>query len=607
MGILDEDIARVRDATDMVQLVSQHLALKRVGNRWTGLCPFHQENSPSFSVNAELGLYYCFGCRASGDAVTFVKEMEHTDFVGAVEYLANKAGITLRYTDDHQGDSRKERNQIVEVIRKAADYYHDRLLTSPDAGAARSYLRSRGFDGELVRQYGLGWAPDRWDDLARHLRVPDKVLTDSGLGFVNRAGKQQDFFRARVLFPIADPQGDVLGFGGRKLPDTDGPKYKNTSETSLYHKSRVLYGLDRAKTAIVQSDRVIICEGYTDVIGFAQVGLPIAVATCGTALTEDHVKILSRFTKKVTLAFDPDAAGQAAAERVYEWEKRHDLEVSVALLPAGDDPADLARRDPDALRKAVEQAQRFLGFRVEQVLAAGDFGSPEARARVADAAAMRIAEHPDRLVREPYALQVAAHCKVSDAQLVARVEHFREHPPPKEDRTRVRSPRAGDDERNDAAPAAGRPRRPFRDTPETEALRLAVHRPAEMLDLLTEALFEDADHLAVFQALDSSGGDVGRAAGTLDDDAQALLARLSVEETSAEPVDVLTRLAVRAGHRAMAELEREARVSGNPLDWAPLIGWLKLRLEEAGDERNLGGEAVGQLVAWLAERAAEGA
>jgi DNA primase len=605
MAIVDEDIARVRDATDMVQIVTQHLALKRVGSRWVGLCPFHQENSPSFSVNAELGLYYCFGCRASGDAIRFVQEMEHTDFVGAVEHLANRAGITLRYTDAHQGESRKERNRLVETIRKAADYYHDRLLTGPDAGAARSYLRARGFDGEMVRKYGLGWAPDRWDDLARHLRLPDKVLTDAGLGLVNRIGKQQDFFRARVLFPIADAQGDVVGFGGRKLPDGEGPKYKNTSETALYHKSRVLYGLDRAKAEIVQSDQVIICEGYTDVIGFARVGLPIAVATCGTALTEDHVKILRRFTQRLVLAFDPDAAGQAAAERVYEWEKRHDLEVSVVLLPAGDDPADLAQRDPEALRSAVGGAQRFLGFRVEQVLAVGDFTSPEGRARVAETAAMRIAEHPDRLVREPYALQVAARCRVSDEQLVARVEHLRDHPPPKDERARTRSPRAP--EAAEDRVTAARRHAPFRATPETEALRLAVHRTADMLGLLTDALFADADHLAVFRALRETAGDARAATDRLDEQGQELLARVAVEDTSAEPADVLTRLVVRAGERAMDQIEREARVSGDPLAWAQLIGWVKLRLEEASDERNVGGDAVGQLVAWLTERGAEGA
>lgn len=603
MGIVDEDIARVRDATDMVQLVSQYVGLKRVGRRWVGLCPFHQENTASFGVNAELGLYHCFGCGVSGDAITFLREIEHLDFVGAVEQLANRAGVTLRYTEAHQGESRKARARLVEVVRKAADYYHDRLLTGSDAGAARAYLRERGFDGDLVRQYQLGWAPDRWDDLARHLRLPDQVLIDSGLGFVNRVGKQQDFFRARVLFPIADAQGDSVGFGGRKLPGADGPKYRNTSETQLYRKSRVLYGLDRSKTEIVQLDQAIICEGYTDVIGFARAELPIAVATCGTALTEDHVKILRRFTRRLLLAFDPDAAGQAAAERVYEWERAHDLEVSVVALPAGDDPADLAQRDPEALRTAVASAQRFLGFRVERSLAGADLTTPEGRARAVDQALAMVAEHPDELVRDPYVMLIADRCRLDGARLRARVDHFRDHPPPK----MVRSNRARSARMDEPEQATGRPQvaKPFRPTAESEALRVAVHRPESIMATLAEPLFVEPSHLALYRALRDSGGDARAATATLDPEPAALLARLAVEETEAEPDDVLVRLAERAGQRALTELEREARASDDPLAWSPVIAWLKLRLEELRDEHSDGRAVVAQLVAWLSERDAE--
>lgn len=606
MAILEEDVARVRDATDMVQLVSQHVGLKRVGSRWMGLCPFHQEHTPSFSVNAEIGRYYCFGCLASGDAIAFVEEVEHTDFVGAVEYLANRTGITLRYTDAHQGDARRDRKRLVDVVARAVDFYHHRLLTGPDAGAARAYLRTRGFDGELVRTYRLGWAPDDWDQLARHLRVSDKVLADSGLGFVNRAGRQQDFFRGRVLFPITDPQGEPVGFGGRKLPGADGPKYRNTSETTLYRKSRVLYGLDRSKTEIVHQDRVVICEGYTDVIGFARAGLPIAVATCGTSLTEEHVKVLRRFTRRLVLAFDPDAAGQAAAERVYGWERAHDLEVSVVALPPGDDPADLAQRDPDGLRTAVEEAQRFLGFRVERALREGDLGTPEGRARAADAALAMVAEHPDELVRDPYVMLVADRCRLDAARLRERVEHLRRHPPPKDDRSRRRShPPDDEPERGVTGPA---PRaKPFRETPETEALRIAIHRPDEILGSLVEPLFADPDHLAVFRAVCDHRGDARAAARSLEPGPAALLTRLAAEETEADPHDVLARLADRAGQRVLIDLEREARLSTDPLAYAPLLSWVKLRLEQVRDEHDVSRAAVDQLVTWLAEHAAEGA
>ncbi|MGB5757521.1 MAG: DNA primase, partial [Acidimicrobiales bacterium] len=335
MGIVDEDIGRVREASDIVAIISQYTQLRRVGRRFQGLCPFHAEKSPSFSVNAEEGLYYCFGCGVRGDAITFVREKEHLDFVGSVEWLAGKAGITLNYTDAGGGEDRRRKTKLQEAIAGAVAWYHDRLLTGGDAGAARSYLRQRGFDGATVRKFQVGWAPDGWDTLARSLRLSNADLTDSGLGFVNRRGRQQDAFRNRILFPVFDAQGTAVGFGGRVLPGGDGPKYKNSSESTVYAKSRLLYGLNWAKTEIVEADEVVVCEGYTDVIGFASAGLGRAVATCGTALTEEHVKLLRRFARRVVLAFDADAAGQNAAARFYEWERAHDLDVAVADLPAG--------------------------------------------------------------------------------------------------------------------------------------------------------------------------------------------------------------------------------------------------------------------------------
>jgi len=327
MGIVDEDVVKVREMADIVAVITQHTQLRKVGQRWSGLCPFHTEKSPSFSVNGVEGLYYCFGCRASGDAITFVREIEHLDFVGAVEWLANKFGVTLRYTDHDEGASRKRHRQLQETLARAVAWYHDRLLTGPDAGPARAYLRSRGFDRELVDANQIGWAPDGWDLLARSLHVPDDVLVDTGLGFRNKANKQQDFFRARILFPIFDDQGRPVAFGGRKLPDAEGPKYQNSRENPLYNKSRTLYGLHLAKADMVNSGQAVVCEGYTDVIGFFRAGVPRAVATCGTALTEEHVRSLQRFTKKLVLAYDADEAGQAASERVYEWEQLYEIEV----------------------------------------------------------------------------------------------------------------------------------------------------------------------------------------------------------------------------------------------------------------------------------------
>jgi len=225
MGIEDDDIRKVRDATDIVALISQHLQLRRVGRRWTGLCPFHNEKSPSFSVNDELGVYYCFGCGQKGDAITFVRELEHLDFVGAVEHLAAKANIALTYTNKNEGKDRRRRSQLTDAVELAVEWYHQRLLTSPDAAGARGYLRSRGFDGDEVRAYRIGWAPDGWDVFAQSVKMPRDVFVEAGLGFVNKRGRLQDHFRGRVLFPIFDSNSTPVGFGGRILPGGDGPKY----------------------------------------------------------------------------------------------------------------------------------------------------------------------------------------------------------------------------------------------------------------------------------------------------------------------------------------------------------------------------------------------
>ncbi len=419
MGILDEDVVRVRETADFVKVAQDFMQVKKVGSRWVGLCPFHGEKTPSFSINAEQGLYYCFGCQAKGDIITFVRELQHLDFVGAVEYLAARSGITLRYTDKFEGESRKQRSRLTDALVEAVEWYHQRLLTGPDAGAARRYLRERGLDGEQVRRFRIGYAPDGWDLLARHLKLPDQVLADTGLGFLNRRNRQQDFFRDRILFPIFDPQGSPVSFGGRKLPGAEGPKYRNTAETKLYAKSKVLYGLNWSKDEVVRTDEVIVCEGYTDVIGFAAAGLNRAVATCGTALTEEHVRLLKRFAKRVVLAFDPDAAGQAAADRFYAWERKYSVDVSVADLPPGQDPGDLSRSDPERLRAAVDGAAPFLGFRVERVLAGADLRTPEGRGRAAERSLAVIAEHPSEFVRDQYLMEVADRVRLDADRLRA--------------------------------------------------------------------------------------------------------------------------------------------------------------------------------------------
>ena len=580
MGIVDEDIQRVREAVNLREIVSQNVQLKRVGRRWVGLCPFHAEKSGSFNVNEENGLWKCFGCGMGGDAITYVREIEHLDFVGAVEYLAGKAGVTLRYTEKGEDEGRKRRGKLVEAMAKAVDWYHDRLLTGADAGAARSYLRSRGLTGEHVRQYKIGWAPEAWDELCRALRLPDQIVVDAGLGFLNRRGGQTDAFRGRVLFPIFDTNGDAVAFGGRILPGAEGPKYKNSPETPIYSKSKVLYGLSWAKGEIVNRDQAIVCEGYTDVIGFGTAGVPQAVATCGTALTEEHLRLLRKFAHRVVLAFDADAAGQNAAARFYEWERKLDLDVAVAALPDGVDPGDLARRDPDALRAAVDNAVPFLGFRVHRVLDGATLTSPEGRARAAEQALAVIREHPSELVRDQYVMEVADRCRFDADQLRARLRN-------------ERAPvQAGDQARREVS----------NNSPELEVLRHLI-QSADVLDELlmadtkvTESLFASERNAAAFRAL-ATTIDVQGALATADPGASEVLLRLAVEETDSEPEDAVARLVREAALRAV-DAERAAAVEERRN-----VNQTEVKLAiEALLEPNTRRSAIEQLLTWLGSR-----
>ncbi len=590
MGIVEEDVARVRDATDFVALAGEHLALKRVGRRWVGLCPFHAEKSPSFSINPELGLYHCFGCQASGDVITFVRELEHLDFVGAVERLAAKAGIQLRYDDVQGGRDQQRRAALFDAMARAVEWYHVRLLDSKDAAGARGYLRSRGYGSEEVRGFKLGWAPAEWDALCRALRLSDDVLRDSGLGSVPRPGRQIDAFRGRVMFPIFDAGGKAVAFGGRILPGGEPPKYRNSNETPIYHKSKVLYALNWSKSAVVEASEVVVCEGYTDVIGFHQAGVKRAVATCGTALAEGHFALLKNFARRVVLAYDADAAGQSAAERFYQWEQRFDIDIAVAALPAGADPGDLARQDPALLRKAVEEARPFLAFRLDRLFDAADLRSPEGRARAAGAAMTAIAEHPNPLVRDQYLMEVASRCRVDPERLRAG---------------EWRGALATD--QPSVAPVRRRP--PGSDTgrAEMEALRLAVHRAPEFAQHLPEApperlaevLFAETVHRAAFLAL-LSATTLHQAIAESDPDVAALLHRLALEETDAEATDVLCLLVKAAGQRALARIEADARVRGAALD----VGWLKRSVEELSDTASRI-DGLERLVPWLVAEAEE--
>jgi DNA primase len=620
MGIPDEDVARVRAGTDIVALIGEHVALKRVGRRWSGLCPFHAEKTASFSVNAEEGFYYCFGCQAKGDAISFVRAIDHLDFVDAVRRLADKASITI-HEDANAGRTSQRRKLFMDAMESATEWYHQRLLTGADAGQARDYLRSRGYDGSVVRRFLLGWAPDDWDALCRGLKLTEEVAVGAGLGFVNRRGRLQDAFRGRVLFPICDSSGRPVALGGRVLPGSSDPaKYKNSQESVIYSKRKVLYGLNWAKADIIKSDEVVVCEGYTDVIGFFEAGVERAVATCGTAMADEHFGVLRNFAKRVVLAYDADGAGQAAAGRFYEWERRHEIDVAVADLPAGADPGELSRSDPDALRAAVEGAKPFLQFRVERVLSAADLSTPEGRAKAADAALSAVAEHPDDLVRDQYVMQVAERCRLEPTSLRDRLERLRREGPKEPAPKRGGSPsRTGSEE---APPWVRDPDDPWdRGEPEDEdgpppddsagwertrapsfgpgleVLRFAIHRPEEVAHRLEPVLFgDDLQRSALLVLLEAD--DLRVAVAEAPPPVRDLLARLVVEEPIGEPDGALYTLIRLAARRELAVLERESRTSpeaGSELvEIRPIIE----HMEVTGTL----GEASDRLVAWLVGR-----
>jgi DNA primase len=636
MGILDEDVAAVRAASDIVGVISQYVQLRREGQRWKGLCPFHGEKTPSFSVNANLGVWYCFGCQARGDVITFVREVEHWGFPETVQWLADRAGITLRYSDRNEAEGHKRRTRLVEIMGRAVAWYHERLLSAPDAGAARGYLRKRGLDGDVVREYQLGWAPDAWDALCRALRLDEQDARDTGLGRVNQRGRLQDHFRARVLFPIHDAEGHPVSFGGRILPGAEGPgnqgKYKNTTETPLYSKSRVLYGLDRAKTAIVRDGTAVICEGYTDVIGFQRAGVPLAVATCGTALTDDHVSLLHRFAaRRLVLAFDADGAGQAAAERFYQWERQHDLEVAVADLPAGQDPADVAQSDPDRLVAAVDKATPFLRFRLDRVFATADLASNEGRARAAERALAAIAEHPTDLVRDQYVMDVASRCRVEPDRLRAQLERLRsrarpagayagespgsragrravpnEHPDPRRDGPDSRGGAGDASPRSSLAPLPGRngARQAEQEGPAAEVLRHAIHDPEAVSRWLARELFDDPVQAGVHQAL--LGADTYAAAlASAPPDVADLLARLLVEEPTSEPFDAVRRLLTEVARRRIRTLRLVGATSGDPAQALSELAFLNRAIDDLRDPA-AAADAADRLLAWIGQRVGDG-
>ena len=411
--IAEEKIQEIRDRVDIVEVVSGYLPLKRSGVNHQGLCPFHQEKTPSFNVNASRQIFHCFGCGVGGNVFSFLMRMEGLSFPDAVKRLGEKVGVEVEEEEVSPAEIRRreDRERLARIIEVSGSFYHQ-LLLEDDAGApARRYLRQRGYEGETVRTFQLGFAPEGWETLANHLAGKNFSVEDIRKTGLVRPGKQDrgdyDLFRNRLLFPIHDLQGQMVAFGGRVLDDSL-PKYINSPETDVYHKGKILYGLYQARDAMRHSGDALVVEGYFDVMALHRAGFTNAVATCGTALTPDHARLLKRYADKVLLIFDEDAAGRQATFRAMDALLPSGLAVSVVAMPAGEDPDSLIKASgEEGFRRCLESARPVLEVFIDEQLRVND-ESVEGRARAAEQVLERIRCLPGDLERNLYLKELAA-------------------------------------------------------------------------------------------------------------------------------------------------------------------------------------------------------
>jgi DNA primase len=426
--ISTESLERVKQAVDIVEVISAHTDLRRQGTRWVGLCPFHEERTPSFSVDAGEKLYHCFGCGVGGDTIKFIEEKEGLGFAEAVELLAERYGVELeREREDPQAEAkRQQRRRLSELLDRTAAFYASYLWDSDEAGKAREYLAERGLGEETLRAFAVGYAPSAWDKvLLRGQRAGFKVEELRGVGLVQRGrgGGEYDRFRSRIMFPIRDRRGRTLGFGGRAMRSDQGAKYVNTAETDFFHKSNMLYGIDLAKAAIAKAGRAVVVEGYTDVLALHQAGVEEAVCVMGTAITEEQVASLSGMVDEVVLAMDADSAGQEAMLRAQRVAAGRKMRLRVAAMPAGEDPAEMLAVDGGAerFRALLEGAMELTAFQVGLVLEHTDTSSPAERDRALGEVAPILAGLGESASRDDLVRRVAERLDLEPAMVMGRV------------------------------------------------------------------------------------------------------------------------------------------------------------------------------------------
>ncbi|WP_322985314.1 DNA primase [Streptomyces sp. S584] len=600
--INDDDVKAVRDAVPIDAVVSEYLQLRNAGGgNLKGLCPFHDEKSPSFQVSPAKGLFHCFGCQEGGDTIAFVMKIDHLTFSETVERLAGQAGITLRYEEGGYNPShqRGERIRLVEAHKIAADFYHEQL-NGPEAEIGRAFLAARGFDQEAAAHFGVGYSPAGWDHLTRYLRgkgFSDKELIGSGLSQDGRRGPI-DRFRGRLMWPISDTSGEIVGFGARKLRDDDnGPKYLNTPETAIYKKSQVLYGIDLAKKDIAKASRAVVVEGYTDVMACHLAGVTTAIATCGTSFGNDHIKILRRLlmdngSARVIFTFDGDAAGQKAALRAFEDDQKFAAETYIAIAPDNMDPCDLRlAKGDDAVRDLVEPRTPLFEFALRQIVGRYDLETPAGRAAALDEAAPVVAKIKTSSVQREVAVQLAGFVGILDQEFVVhRVNQLAQWARGRGDK-RGPSPapsRAGAQHQQAQASAAPpgpalNLRSPAHRT-ERELLKLALQKPALVspaFDAYGVDEFTAPPYAAVRQCIaDAGGAELGVAEtreylvqvldATPDDTVRKLVTELAVEVFHGKSIDEsyagqhLVKVRLRAVDRRIDDVQSSlARLGSN--------------------------------------------
>jgi DNA primase len=413
---------KVKQQADIVRVVGEYVPLKKAGQNFRGLCPFHAEKSPSFNVHPTKQIYHCFGCGQGGDVFKFVMEMEKCPFPEAIRIVAEKCGIAVPRPKERSPEERKEnqlRAVLVEIHREAQTFFVQQLEGTLEGKAARAYLEDRGMDRDTVARFGIAYAPSGGDLLLRHLRgkYPEKTLVESGLISRDQSGRHFDRFRRRITFPIANESSKIVAFGARALGD-DQPKYLNSPETPIYSKSNVLYHLDRAKDALRRQDFAILVEGYMDAIAVARAGISNVVASCGTALAEPQIKLLGRFTKRVIVNYDPDTAGLAATERSLTALLEQDFEVKVlALPPVGDKKADpdlyIRERGADAYRKLVGEAPPYVDYLIRRA-SQMDIGTGEGKLRAVNFLLPYVQKIPNNILRSEWATRIAQQLRLDE-------------------------------------------------------------------------------------------------------------------------------------------------------------------------------------------------